>query len=74
MESLEIEAGLAYTLLAYGSADDGSFAVLVLSAPVSVRTGDVADMTAEGTPMVEQGEAGAMEAGTPEPVASAQPD
>ena len=74
VESLEIESGLAYTLLAYGSADDGSFAVLVLSAPVSVRTGDVADMTAEGTSMAEQGEAGAIEAGTPEPVASAQPD
>lgn len=72
MEELVIEAGMAYSLIAYGSAEDGSFAVLVLSAPVSVQSGAVGDVSAVGTPDMATAEADVIDQGTPEPVGTAE--
>jgi Domain of unknown function (DUF4397) len=67
-----VDAGFAYSLIAYGNTGDGSFTVLVIEAPVTVRSGAVGDVNASGTPGVETSDASVVGEGTPEPVASAE--
>lgn len=72
MDELVIDAGMAYSLIAYGNADDGSFAVLVLTAPVSIQSGAVGNVTSVGTPDMATAEAEVVDQGTPEPVGTAE--
>ncbi len=72
VEALEVEAGMAYSLIAYGTAENGSFAVIVLSAPVAVQTGAIGEVSAVGTPQMATTEAEVIAEGTPEPVGTAE--
>jgi hypothetical protein len=55
-ESLAIDPGLSYNLIATGSVDAGTFTILVVSAPAQLRTGELAGTTVaspDATPLDE---------------------
>jgi hypothetical protein len=68
----EIEPGQVYTLIAAGSVENGTFTVLSISVPASVRTGAVAVVTPNATPGVATESAEELEEMTPTPLSEAE--
>ena len=70
---IALDEGYVFEVVAFGRVDNGSFGAILVPTPAEVRTGDIGDVTAEGTPGVESAPAEVVETGSPTAVPSLEP-